>query len=135
VVLGGHFAKPFATEIAWLLGSWAFSYLLVGVLLGYFSPQGYRLFWTHPLDVQMHNTYFVLDVFSATLPFFGITSLLVASVRALRGGSRRAAFITLGSLLIIMLIAAAFIGITYHRFRTLQKQVLTPDSIFAATRK
>lgn len=112
--LRGLSAKPFTTELAWLFGSWAFSYLLVGVLLGYSSPQGYQLLWVSPLEIQMHNTYFVLDVFSATLPFFLLTALVVTSIRAFRGRNRRAALVTLGGL---GLLVAAAITIVYLRFR------------------
>ncbi|MDO7845699.1 hypothetical protein Q5H92_04970 [Hymenobacter sp. M29] len=114
----GRFAKPFATEIAWLLGSWAFSYLLVGALLGLAGPLGYRLFWASPLEIQMHNTYFILGVFEATLPFFLFTALLVTGIRALRGSHRRAATVTLGTLLLFMLLTAVAIGIAYSKFRT-----------------
>jgi hypothetical protein len=65
----------------------------------------------------MHNTYFVLDVFSATLPFFILTALVTTSIRALWGGSRRAASITLGIVLLVLLVTAAIIGVAYSRLR------------------
>jgi heme/copper-type cytochrome/quinol oxidase subunit 1 len=109
-------AKLLAIEIAWLLGSWAFSYLLTGVLLGYFSSQGYRLFWSSPVDIQMHNTYFVLGIFEATLLLFLFIALLLTATRVLVGGFRRAATITLGGLLIFMLLVATLVGVAYARF-------------------
>lgn len=109
-------AKLFAIEIAWLLGSWAISYVLVGILVSYSSTLDYQLFWPTPLDIQLHNTYFVLGIFEATLPFFLLIALLATSIRVLLGGFRQAATITLGGLVLLLLVAAALVGAIYMCF-------------------
>ncbi|GAB3588317.1 hypothetical protein [Hymenobacter daeguensis] len=75
-------------EIAWLLGSWAFSWLLLSRLLGYDylrKPQ---------LDIQLHNTYFVLQpLMLTTLLFLPIATVLTGvrvSVGAFRHFGRHA---------------------------------------------
>ncbi|GAA4022709.1 hypothetical protein GCM10022409_03120 [Hymenobacter glaciei] len=46
-------ARIWIRELAWLLGSWAFSWALLNQLLGY------KYLWHPELDIQMHNTFFV----------------------------------------------------------------------------
>ena len=67
------------TEIAWLLGSWAFSWLLLGWLLGY--PN----LWQPQLDIQMHNTYFVFQPWLFTTLLFIPIATVVTGVRVLAG--------------------------------------------------
>jgi hypothetical protein len=57
-------------ELAWLLGSWAFSWLLLGSLFGF------NYFWRGPLDIQMHNTYFVTSMWLLT----GFLFLFIATI-------------------------------------------------------
>ena len=57
-------------ELAWLLGSWAFSWLLLGSIFGF------NYFWRGPLDIQMHNTYFVTSMWLLT----GLLFLFIATI-------------------------------------------------------
>ena len=69
--------KAVATEALWLLGCYGVSFLLLGYLIGY------RIFLCNPLDIQMHNTYFVLTNTLATLPLFLVVAFVVTSARAI----------------------------------------------------
>jgi hypothetical protein len=64
-----------AYEALWLISCYGVSFLLLGFLIGY------RVFLHNPLDIQMHNTYFVISNTLATLPLFVIIALVVASAR------------------------------------------------------
>ena len=87
-------AKTLLIEFAWLLGSWAFSFLVVGELIGYGT------LWNGPIDVQLHNTYFVLTTATAVLPFFVVVALLTTTIRAvssrLQNRSTNAILVILG---------------------------------------
>ena len=67
--------KAIKTELLWLLSC----YLLVFVLYGIMA--GSWLFWQSTLDIQMHNTYFVISNTIATLPLFVVVTLVVTSAR------------------------------------------------------
>jgi hypothetical protein len=73
----GKNAKIALLEIAWLLGSWAISLGLLGWLIGF------NQLWAKQLEIQMHNTYFVLPPWAAAWPFFVFFATIVTSVRAL----------------------------------------------------
>ena len=68
-----------ATKGAWLLGSWTFSLAALGGL------PGFDHLFSGPLDMQLHNTYFVLNTGYATLPIFAIVATLVTIVRGIVG--------------------------------------------------
>jgi len=70
-------------EIAWLLGSWAISFGLLGWVIG-FNKLG-----ASQLDIQMHNTYFVLPPWVVALPFFAFFATIVAGVRAVKARFRQ----------------------------------------------
>ena len=70
-------------EIAWLLGSWAFSWLLLSQLLGY------NYLWHPQLDIQVHNTYFVLQPLLITTLVFLPVATIVTGVRVLTAAFRR----------------------------------------------
>ena len=70
-------------ELAWLLGSWAFSWLLLSQLLGF----GYL--WQPQLDIQMHNTYIVFQPLLLTTLLFLPVATVVTGARALAGAFRR----------------------------------------------
>ncbi|MGI4737892.1 MAG: hypothetical protein ACRYG7_22215 [Janthinobacterium lividum] len=72
------YAKHALLEIAWLLGSWAISFGLLGWLIG-FNHLGAR-----QLDIQLHNTYFVLPPWAVALPFFTLFATSFTSIRAAR---------------------------------------------------
>jgi hypothetical protein len=69
--------KAAAIEALCLIGCYVASFLLLGALIGY------RIFLHNPLDIQMHNTYFVLHNTIATLPLFLIVALIVTGARAI----------------------------------------------------
>jgi hypothetical protein len=71
-----RFGKDALIEIAWLLGSWAISFGLLGWLIGY------KQLWVRQLDIQMHNTYFVLPPWAVALPFFAFFATIITGVRA-----------------------------------------------------
>jgi hypothetical protein len=64
-----------AVELAWLLGSWAFSFAVVGWLFGF------KRLLTGPLDIQLHNTYFRLTTGYAVFPFFVFVATVVTGAR------------------------------------------------------
>ena len=69
--------KRMLVEIAWLLGSWAISFGLLGWLIGF------NQLWVKQLDIQMHNTYFVFGNFHVTVLLFLLVALVVTSARAI----------------------------------------------------
>jgi len=94
------------------LAAWQLGFFVPAgwVLLGYCSPLGYRFFWPTPVEIQMHSTFFVLNTFAATFPFFLFTALLVTGARVVKGGIRQAAALTLGGLLLVLLLAVVLIS-------------------------
>jgi hypothetical protein len=75
-------ARIWSYEIAWLLGNWAFSWLLLSLLLGF----GYL---TQPqLEIQMHNTYFVLQPLLLTMLVWLPVATVVTGVRVLAAAFR-----------------------------------------------
>ncbi|MVN75579.1 hypothetical protein GO988_04495 [Hymenobacter sp. HMF4947] len=68
--------KAVVTELAWLLGSWAFSFAAVGKLFGKYAGT---------LDIQLHNTYFVLPVLLLASLLFIVVSPVVTGVRVVVG--------------------------------------------------
>ena len=64
-------------ELAWLLGSWAFSWLLLSQLFGY------NYLWHPQLDIQMHNTYFVFQPWLLTTLLFLPMATVVTGGRVL----------------------------------------------------
>jgi hypothetical protein len=69
--------KAARTEVLWLVGCYAVSFLLLGVLAGSW------FFWQSTLDIQMHNTYFVVSNTLATVPLFLVVALVVTGTRAI----------------------------------------------------
>lgn len=65
------------TEAFWLLGCFSLAYLLYGTLVGFWS------LWRGTLDIQMHNTYFVVSHLHAVLLLFWVLTLVVTSARAI----------------------------------------------------
>jgi hypothetical protein len=89
-------ARNTLIEIAWLLGSWAISFGCLGWLIGF------KQLWARQLDVQMHNTYFVLPPWAAALPFFLFLATISTSVRAVATRFRkRSVLIVLGILIVL----------------------------------
>ena len=93
-------------ELAWLLGSWAFSWALLSQLFGY------NYLWHPQLDIQMHNTYFVIQPLLLTTLLFLPVATLVTGVRVLAGAFRHfgpnAALVTLASIWTELGLLAAF---------------------------
>ena len=90
--------KPALIELAWLLCSWAFSFGLVGWLTGRYSGT---------LDIQMHNTYWILPVWLLATLLFLLVAPLITLIRVLQGLLRnRAANWVLGLLGSIWLLLA-----------------------------
>ncbi len=69
--------KAIRTEALWLLGCYAVAFLLVRVLTGFW------VFGQSTLDIQLHNTYFILDNMWAILPLFVPVALAVTGARAI----------------------------------------------------
>ena len=102
--------SPIATEGAWLLGSWAFSLAALGGLLGFDH------LFSSPLDIQMHNTYFVLSTGYAALPIFTIVATLVTVARGIiKRFEQRGIKVVLGLLALLwMLLLTVIILIFKH---------------------
>ncbi|MBH8556914.1 hypothetical protein [Hymenobacter negativus] len=75
-------ARIWIHEIAWLLGSWAFSWLLLSLLMGF------NYLWQPKLDIQMHNTYFVLPPLLLTTLVWLPVATVVTGVRVLTSAFR-----------------------------------------------
>lgn len=71
----GSYAKIILLEIAWLLGSWAISFGLLGWFIGF------KLLGLKQLEIQLHNTYFVMPPWAAALPFLVPVATAVTLVR------------------------------------------------------
>lgn len=74
--------KPLVRELAWLLGSWAFSYAVVGAKFGSYRGS---------LDIQLHNTYFVVSVAGLATVFFLVLAPVVTGARVLASRPHHAA--------------------------------------------
>lgn len=68
-----------SVEIAWLLGSWAISFVLLGLVVGFSRLAA------GPLDIQLHNRYFMLSVGYAVFPIFVVVATIVTVVRGALG--------------------------------------------------
>jgi hypothetical protein len=69
-------------EAAWLLAYWALAFLFAGWMLGF------RHLSQETLDIQMHNTYFVVPGMLAPLPIFLLEATLVTGIRMLANSRR-----------------------------------------------
>ena len=82
--------------MAWLLGSWAFSWALLSQLLGYGYPR------QPVLDIQMHNTYFVVQPLLLTtlamLPMATVVTGVRVLVAAFRHFGPNAVLVALASI-------------------------------------
>ena len=99
-------ARSWTCELAWLLGSWAFSWALLSQLFGY-------SYLRHPqLDIQLHNTYFVLPPLLLTALVCLPVATLVTGGRVLAGAFRRsdpnAVLVTLASIWVGLGLLVAF---------------------------
>ena len=69
--------KAIRTEIIWLLSCYALVFVLYGLVTGVWK------LWQGTLDIQMHNTYFVISHTLATVPLFAVVTLVVTGARAI----------------------------------------------------
>ena len=96
--------KAIRTELLWLLSCYALVFVLYGILVGSWP------FWQGTLDIQMHNTYFVVSHAVATLPFFLVVALVVTSARIIGEPLRtRYTWVVLLSLSTLVLLIILFI--------------------------
>lgn len=97
--------KNALVEIAWLAGCYALSFPATRVLLGS---------WVMPwkiLDIQMHNTYFVLPGWVGLLPLFLAAATPLTLVRAAQARfAQRSTNVALGALLLVWLLLGALVG-------------------------
>jgi hypothetical protein len=97
-----------AYEALWLISCYGVSFLLLGFLIGY------RIFLHNPLDIQMHNTYFVISNTLATLPLFLIIALVVTSARMiaapLRTPCTRVVLWLLGTIVLVSVLLIVLIA-------------------------
>jgi hypothetical protein len=96
------------TEALWLLGCYALSFLLFGVLSGSW------VFWRSTLDIQMHNTYFVISKMQAILPLFWVLALVITSARAIAAPLRTrytwVVLLVLGTVVILLILLAVLLA-------------------------
>jgi len=98
--------KNVILELAWLAGCLVLSFLATGALVGYqtVSPGG-------TLDIQMHNTYFVLSWWLMLLPLFLAAATPLTLVRAAQARfAQRSTNAVLGVLALIWLLLGALMG-------------------------
>jgi hypothetical protein len=98
--------KDVLIELAWLTGCFVLSFLATGALVGYqpVLPGGV-------LDIQMHNTYFVLSWWLALLPLFLAAATPLTLVRAAQARfAQRSTNVVLGALLLVWLLLGALAG-------------------------
>ncbi|GAB3638081.1 hypothetical protein GCM10027422_36710 [Hymenobacter arcticus] len=74
-----EYVTSISVELAWLLGSWAFSFVLLGLVVGFGRLAA------GPLDIQLHNRYFMLSVGYAVFPIFVVVATVVTAVRGALG--------------------------------------------------
>lgn len=78
-----EFGKDMLIEIAWLLGSWAISFGLVGAFIGFGA------LWGSPVTVQLHNLYIRLTPSQFALPGFLFLATVVAGMRTVTSRFKR----------------------------------------------
>ena len=95
-------------ELAWLVGSYALAFWGVKLLLGYSAHE------VNTLDIQMHNTYFVLSVPVLAPPLFLAIASVTTAVRLASGRFRTpyttAALIGLAGLWLLVLLAVGWLA-------------------------
>jgi len=100
--------KAVYMEALCLIGCYVVSFLLLGTLIGY------RVFLHNPLDIQMHNTYFVLHNTVATLPLFLLIALVVTGTRAVANSLRtrytRAILLLLGATVLLLVLLTVLVA-------------------------
>ncbi len=89
-------------EVLWLLGCYLLAYLVYGTLVGFWS------LWQGTLDIQMHNTYFVVSHLHVVFLLFWVLTLAVTSGRAIAAPLRTR--YTWVVLLVFGLVALLLIG-------------------------
>lgn len=70
------------TELAWLLGSWVSSWVATSKILGQY---------TGIVDIQLHNTYFVVPVLALATILALIIATIATGARVLAGRGRNVA--------------------------------------------
>ena len=82
---GKRFAKDMLIEIAWLLGSWAISFGIVGLFIGFDA------LWGGPVAFQepYHNSIMVYPPGYFALPFFLFFATIIAGVRLVASRFKR----------------------------------------------
>ena len=93
-------------ELAWLLGSWAFSWLILSQLLGA------SYLWQKQLDIQLHNTFLLFQPLLLTTLVFLPVATVVTGVRVLANAFQRfwlnavlVAFAAIWSLTLLLAVA------------------------------
>jgi len=98
--------KNVLLELAWLAGCYALAIPATRVLLGS---------WVIPwvtLDIQMHNTYFVLPGWVGLLPMFLVAATPLTLVRAAQTRfAQRGTNVALGVLALVWLLLGALMGL------------------------
>jgi hypothetical protein len=101
-------------EIAWLLGSWAISFGWLGWIIGF------KQLWARQLDIQMHNTYFVLPPWAAALPLFLFTATSSTSMRVTATRfRRRSTLLVFGILAVLWTLFVAYVVVLVKLIRSL----------------
>ncbi|NML64209.1 hypothetical protein HHL22_03225 [Hymenobacter sp. RP-2-7] len=92
-------------ELAWLAGCYALAIPATRVLLGsWLMPWGI-------LDIQMHNTYFVMPGWTGLLPLFLAAATPLTLVRAAQARfAQRSTNLALGALALLWLLLGALVG-------------------------
>ena len=92
-------------ELVWLASCYALAFPATKVLLG-----GWLMPW-NTLDIQMHNTYFVLPGWVGLLPMFLVAATPLTLVRAAQAQfTQRSTNVALGVLAPIWLLLGALVG-------------------------
>lgn len=75
-------SRPFLTEVIWLVLSLSLTLLLSLFLFG-------RNFLTGTIDIQFHDTYFIMEPFRFLLPFFLLITFILYFIKAALHSFRR----------------------------------------------
>ncbi|MBJ6145978.1 hypothetical protein JAO77_21455 [Hymenobacter sp. BT559] len=105
--------KAIRVELLWLLSCYALVMVIYGLLTGIWS------IWQGTLDIQMHNTYFVINHALATVPLFVVIAWVVTSARAIVAPLRTrytwAVLLLLNALMVLIILLIVMIKKSIHK--------------------
>ena len=96
--------RLFGLEATWLVGSYGAAYLVARHLMG-----------VPVLDIQMHNTYFVLNVTAGAILLFSVLAPVVTALRVAIGRKTAYTIPVLAGLTTLLLLLVAWVALLLSR--------------------